>query len=114
MDVLTNKPDSRRWVDRLKKLSVPVVLLLICFGLSFFLPSTKEEAANISSQKGILALSITKNIFAACGFVFAYLVKEISFPFLSLQELLIEHHWPGVIFLTVWYAICIYCFSLGG
>ena len=101
-------------MERLTKLSIPVGLLLICAGLSFFLPRTKEQAANVSSQLGILALVITKTIFASCGFVFAYLIKEISFPFMSLQEMLVEHHLIGVAFFALWYVGCIYCFSLGG
>ena len=113
-EILKNKSDERKWAERLKKLSIPIGLILICAGLSFFLPSTKEEADNVSSQLGILALVITKTIFASCGFAFAYLVKEISFPFMSLQEMLIEHHWMGVAFLALWYIGCIYCFSLGG
>jgi hypothetical protein len=108
------KPNDNTWLDRLRKLSVPVGLILVSIGLSFFLPSTKEEAANTSSQQGILALVITKTIFASCGFTFAYLIKEVSFPFVSLQEMLLENHWAGVGFLALWYVACIYCFSLGG
>ena len=107
----TESPKNK-WINRIKKLSVPVALILLAIGLSFLLPKSKME--EVSSQMGILALIITKTIFASCGFAFAYIVKELSFSYLSLQELLLEHHWPGVIFLTVWYAICIYCFSLGG
>jgi hypothetical protein len=114
MEVLESKRVGSRWQERIMKLSIPVGLILLCVGLSFFLPSTKEQAGGASAQLGILALVITKTIFASCGFTFAYLIKEISFPFLSLQELLIKHHWPGVAFLAAWYVICVYCFSLGG
>lgn len=114
VDVLNIKPDSRRWLDRLKKLSIPVGFILVCIGLSFFLPATKEEAENSNAQMGILALAITKTIFGSCGFVFAYLVKEISFSFMSLQEMLLDHNSAGVFFLAIWYVGCIYCFSLGG
>jgi hypothetical protein len=105
------KKERSLWANRSIKISPALIVFLIAVGLSYFLP---DEGDKVTAQIGIMSLMITRMISVSMGFAFAYIVKEISFPYLSLTKSIKEHHWAAVIFTAIWYAVCIYCFSMGG
>jgi hypothetical protein len=82
-----------------------VLILLLSIAILFIPPEAKE---------GLLALFITKALFVTLGVLYAHASRKFLFAYLNLRELIENHHWGGTAFITVWYGVIIYAFSVGG
>jgi hypothetical protein len=92
--------------DKIKRSRTEITMLLIvCFAI-LFIP---QEA-----RMGLLGLFITKGMFVTMGVLYAHISRKFLFPYLDAEELIKEHHWGGMTFLTVWYGVIVWCFSMGG
>ena len=83
------------------------VLLIVVIGL---LVTTLPAAA----KEGLLALIITKPLFATLGVLYAHASRKFLFPYLDLRKLIEERRWDGVTFLTIWYGVIVWAFAVGG
>ena len=81
------------------------MLLIVSFALVFI----PQEA-----RMGALGLFITKAAFVTMGVLYAHISRKFLFPYLDAEALIKDHHWGGMAFITVYYGVIIYCFSMGG
>ncbi len=92
--------------ETLERNRVSGILLLMIVCCIFVIP---HEA-----RLGLLGLFTTKLMGVTLGILIAHFVRLFLFPYLELETLIREHHWPGVIFLAGWYCTIVYCFAMGG
>jgi hypothetical protein len=93
-------------LDKLKRSRVEIIMLLVMAVAIIFLP---QEA-----RMGLLGLFITKGMFVTMGVLYAHISRKFLFPYLDAEILIAKHHWGGMAFLTVWYGVIIWAFSMGG
>lgn len=102
----TNEKIPPSFWDKIKRSRTEIIMLLIVSIALFFIP----QAARI----GALGLFITKAMFVTMGVLYAHISRKFLFPYLDAEELIRDHHWGGMAFITVYYGVIIYCFSMGG
>jgi hypothetical protein len=66
------------------------------------------------ARMGLLGLFITKVMGITIGVLYAHYSRIFLFRYLDLSKMIEEHHWAGVVFTAVWYAVIIYAFAVGG
>ena len=105
---MINKNESKplsMW-DKIKRTRVELITLVIMTICIFLLP---QEA-----RVGVFGLFITKGLFVTLGVGYAHVSRKFLFPYLDFEVLMLEHHWGGMAFLTVYYGVVIWAFSMGG
>ena len=96
-----------QWWRLLKKVRIEVIVFAIIVGsCSFLMP--REALIGLSALLASKVLSLT------IGVILAHLLRIVAFWYLDLSKLIEDHHWPGVIFLAIWYAVIIYAVAVGG
>jgi hypothetical protein len=102
------------FLTRLKRSWVEASLLLFCLLLLFLAPIGKDPDEARAVMMGMISLFVTKTFFAVLGFSVAHWIRLYVFPYLSLEMMIREHHWPGVNFVAIWYGVWIWAFAVGG
>lgn len=97
---------KRNNLETAKRNRVPIILILLVIGCAFLMPA--------EARAGLLGLFSTKTMGISLGVLIAHYTRFYLFPYLDMSKLLEEHHWAGVVFLTVWYGVIIWAFSMGG
>jgi len=104
---MTKQTPEFYWMRFFKKVRIELVVFAVLIGLTSFL--MPREALD-----GLLSLLAAKVLTLTIGVLLAHLLRIVAFYYLDLSELIKSHHWPGVIFLAVWYAVIIYAIAVGG
>lgn len=104
IDNSESKPPS--FWDKVKRSRVELITLIVMSVCVSFLP---QEA-----RQGVFGLFITKGLFVTLGVGYAHVSRKFLFPYLDMEDLIKEHHWSGMIFLTIYYGVVIWAFSMGG
>ena len=93
-------------IRNLKRISTELVLIVVLMAAIWFIPA--------EAKAGLLALFITKSMFVTLGVLYAHASRKFLFPYLCFGDLIKEHHWPGIVFLSVWYGVIVWAFAVGG
>jgi hypothetical protein len=102
-----NEHPSFYWGRFFKKVRIELIVFLAIIGVcAILLP---HEAL-----VGLTSLLASKVLALTIGVMLAHLLRIVAFSFLDLSKLIEDHHWPGVMFLAVWYFVIIYCVAMGG
>jgi hypothetical protein len=92
--------------NSLLRIRTEIIVITIMMIAIYFIPP--------EAKKGLLALFITKALFVTLGVLYAHASRKFLFPFIDLADKLDEGKWDLVVFLTVWYGVIIWAFSMGG
>lgn len=95
----------------LLRIRIELILILVLISTSWLLPTKPED---ITPQWGLLSLIITKFFGVTLGVLYAHASRKFLFDYLNLKELITEHHWGGIAFMSVWYGVIIWAFATGG
>jgi hypothetical protein len=96
---------------KIKRSVVEIAALTLWVSLSFLLPLNDWQQ---TPQLKLLALMIQKGLPISLGILIAHVSRNFLFPYMNLQGMLKEHHWSGVIFLSIWYGVIVWAFASGG
>jgi hypothetical protein len=101
-----------RFTNPLLRIRTEITLIFICSVCLFAL----HQVGGLPKEAviGVASLFITKILAISVGTLIAHSTRKYFFPFMDLQVLLRDRDWPGVIFLTVWYAVIIWACATGG
>jgi hypothetical protein len=91
----------------LKKVRIELVVFIFLLVASTLL-MPKEALIGLASLLTAKLLTLTVAV------IFAHLMRIYGFQYLKFEKAVEDHHWPVVIFLTVWYAVIIYAVAVGG
>lgn len=102
-----NEAPSFYWLRFLKKTRIELAVFVIIIGACLFL--MPREALI-----GLLSLLAAKVLTLTMGILLAHLLRIVAFHYLDLSDMIEKHHWAGVMFLAIWYAVIIYAVAVGG
>jgi hypothetical protein len=88
----------------LKRLLFPIILVVLT-GLSLWWLRQMDDA-----PRG-LELVMYKASLVNLGFINAHVVRKLMFPYIHFGA---EKEWSNNLLIIVIYAVCIYCFAMGG
>lgn len=94
------------FLGKVKRIRTELALLLVLAIAITFIPP--------EARLGLLGLFITKGMFVTMGVLYAHASRKFLFPYLDMEDLIAEHHWGGVAFLTAYYGVVIWAFAVGG
>jgi len=92
--------------EQVKRIRTELIMLCVLTVAVVFIPP--------EARMGLLGLFITKVMFVTMGVLYAHASRKFLFPYLSMENLLAEHHWGGMAFLTAYYGVIVYAFAIGG
>ena len=93
-------------MNNLKRSWISLSLVAVVIVCVFLIPS--------EARMGLLGLFTTKTMGVALGILIAHYTRIFKFPYMDMSKMITENQWSGVIFLTVWYGVIIWAFSMGG
>jgi hypothetical protein len=97
---------TARAKNGLLRIRTEIIVIIILMVAIYFIPP--------EAKQGLLALGITKALFVTLGVLYAHASRKFLFPFMDLADKLAAGQWGMVVFLTAWYSVIIWAFSMGG
>ena len=110
----TDRTRRARAVENAKRFWLDVLVLIVMFSFTMFLPSTKEEVRTAGPVMNLLALFITRTNSVIWAWLLVDVIRKIKYPYLDLQKMIEEKNWIGVGFLALIYGVVIHAFTAAG
>jgi hypothetical protein len=95
------------WGKFLIKVRLELIVFAVIIGsVSFLMPG--------EALIGLFSLLAAKILTLTLATTLAHLLRIIAFPYLSLSQMIEDHHWGGIAFMACWYVCIIYSMAVGG